>query len=226
VSTGVTTDVAANIEAVRERIASACARAGRSERDVTLIGVTKTIEPERVLAAVDAGLADLGENRVQEGSAKQTTLAGLGRHPTWHLIGHLQTNKARAAVEHFATIHSVDSTRLLDAIGSRAPEPYPIFIEVNVSGEASKEGITSAELAPLLEHAGEWEHLRVLGLMTVAPLNGSETELHRHFGDLRQLAETHNLQRLSMGMTNDFEIAIEEGATHVRVGRAIFGERA
>lgn len=220
------TDVAANLEAVRERMALACVRAGRPEDAVTLIGVSKTVEPERVIAAVHAGLSDLGENRVQEGAAKQTTLAGLGLHPRWHLIGHLQTNKVRAALEHFSSIHSVDSVRLLDAIASRAPERVEIFIEVNVSGEATKEGIPPGKLPRLLEHAHGLDQLDVRGLMTVAPLGATGRDLHGHFAALRALAESHGLAGLSMGMTNDFEIAIAEGATHIRVGRAIFGERS
>jgi hypothetical protein len=219
------TDIAANIQRVRELIASACARAGRREADVTLIGVTKTIEPDRVAVAVEAGLTDLGENRVQEGSAKQMTLAGLGHHPRWHLIGHLQTNKVRTALQHFASIHSIDSTRLLDAVGARAPEPFNVFIEVNVAGEATKEGVAPARLTGLLEHAAELEHLNVRGLMTVPPLAAEEGQLRGYFATLRELAEMHSLKGLSMGMTNDFELAIEEGATHVRVGRAIFGDR-
>ena len=223
--TAATTHITANIDAVRERIARACQRAGRPSDDVRLIGVSKTVPAEIVAEAVRAGLKDLGENRVQEGSAKHEELAAMGLHPRWHLIGHLQTNKVRSAIEHFSSIHSVDSERLLDAIASRTSEPMAVFIEVNVSGEATKEGVDPADLPPLLEHARGLPTIDVRGLMTVAPLDAAEAELRTHFASLRTLANRHNLQGLSMGMTNDFAIAIEEGATHVRVGRAIFGER-
>jgi hypothetical protein len=217
--------IAANIEAIRERMDRACQRAGRAPADITLIGVSKTIEPERVAAAVEAGISELGENRVQEGTAKKAALAEMGLHPHWHLIGHLQTNKARAALEAFTTIHSIDSTKLLDAIATRALERIEVFIEVNVSGEATKEGIAPSELTAIVEHASALDHIVVRGLMTVAPLGATDGELHGHFAALRNLADRHRLSSLSMGMTNDFEIAIEEGATHIRVGRAIFGER-
>ena len=215
-----------NIKAVRDRVAAACERVRRPPSSVTLIGVSKTVEPEHVVAALEAGLTDLGENRVQEGAAKQTTLATLGFHPTWHLIGHLQTNKVRTALEHFACIHSVDSVRLLDSLESRAPRVIDLFIEVNVAGEETKTGIAPGELPRLLEHASPLKQLNIRGLMTIAPLTASDRDLHAHFAALRELAERYQLRDLSMGMTNDFEIAIEEGATHVRVGRAIFGERA
>lgn len=218
--------IAANLARVRERIESACARSGRDPASVTLVGVSKTVEPPLIAEAVRAGLADLGENRVQEALPKGEAIAVEGLSPTWHLVGHLQTNKAKQALELFTVIHSIDSTRLVEALAKRTIGPVECFIEVNISGEASKHG-ASADDVPEILHAIDAAHaLQSVGLMTVAPQDASETELRRVFSGLRELAERYSLPKLSMGMTGDFELAIEEGATHVRVGRAIFGERA
>jgi len=220
---------AARLAEVRGRIAAAAARAGRRPEDVTLIAVSKTHSAAAVLAALDAGLTDFGENRVQEGVAKAAEVAASlpsgTASPTWHLIGHLQTNKVRAALGTFAILHSVDSERLLRAISAAASIPVQAMIEVNVAAEPQKYGIPPEDLQALLETSHALPNIDVIGLMTVAPLVSRPDDARPVFRSLRGLAERHSLRALSMGMTNDFEIAIEEGATHVRVGRALFGER-
>lgn len=215
---------AERVAAVRERIALAAERSGRAPDAVTLIAASKTWPAAAVRDVLAAGVADFGENRVQEGVAKAEELDGEAIR--WHLIGHLQTNKARAALGTFAILHAVDSERLLRAIAAAASAPARIMIEVNVAEEPSKFGVTPPEVASLLKVAAALPQIDVRGLMTVAP-HVDDAELVRPvFRGLRELAEANGLRELSMGMTNDYEVAIEEGATFVRVGRAIFGERA
>ena len=217
--------IASRLGGVRDRIERACERAGRDPASVTLIGVSKTQPIEAVAAAYAAGLRDFGENRVQEGAAKVASVAGSGMQPTWHLVGHLQTNKARAALDAFDILHAVDSERLLRTISAAATRRASVMIEVNVAGEETKFGVAPAEVAPLLRVASGLHEVSVTGLMTVAPHVANAEEVRPVFRTLRELAEANGLASLSMGMTDDFEVAIEEGATHVRVGRAIFGER-
>ena len=219
------TDIAANIESVRERIARACRRAGRSPREVTLIAVTKTVEPADIEAAFRLGITNFGESRVQEAAPKIERLAGLSPAPTWHMVGHLQTNKARAAVEIFDVIHSVDSVRLAETLSRQTQKLLPVLLEVNVAGEAAKYGFPVAEVAPALEVICQLPRLALRGLMTVAPLAASADQVRPVFRALRSLRDSFGLEHLSMGMTDDFEVAIEEGATMVRIGRAIFGGR-
>ncbi len=217
--------LAANIERVRERIALACQRAGRRERDVTLIGVSKTHPAATVREAFAAGLRDFGENRVQEALPKQDE-AGELPGAAWHLIGHLQSNKVRAVAGRFAILHGIDSERTLRAVGNAAPgEPQRVFIEVNVAAEESKFGVAPAALLGLVEIARSLPAIRLEGLMTVAPMVPDAEQARPVFTELARLARDLDLPCLSMGMTGDFEVAIEQGATHVRVGRAIFGER-
>jgi PLP dependent protein len=216
--------IAARVEAVHGRIAGACERASRSPDEVTLIAVSKSWPTASVCTAWQAGLRHFGENRVQEGVAKVEALESLGIRPTWHLIGHLQTNKARAAVKAFVILHSVDSERLLQAIALTG-SPTRIMIEVNVAQEASKYGVAPELLPALLAAAAEIDLVKVEGLMTVAPRVDDPEDVRSIFRTLRELALRNDLPSLSMGMTDDFEVAIEEGATHIRVGRAIFGER-
>jgi PLP dependent protein len=218
-------EVPSRIAAVRARIRRACERAGRDPADITLIGVSKTQPADAVAVAYAAGLRDFGENRVQESIAKIATLAAAGIHPAWHLIGHLQTNKAKAATDAFAILHAVDSDRLLRAISSVATRMVRVMIEVNVAGEETKFGVAPRDVAPLLAVAQGLHDVRVVGLMTVAPQAGDPELVRPVFRTLRELAVANGLEQLSMGMTEDFEVAVEEGATHVRVGRAIFGER-
>lgn len=210
---------------VRQRIEAACRRAGRAPDGVTLVGVTKGQPVESVAEALACGLRDIGENRVQEALQKAGALRTMGVAPRWHLIGHVQTNKAKAAAGLSAIIHSVDSLRLAQALDRAAHEPLPILLEVNVAGEASKFGFAPGEVAHALSEIAALPRLDVRGLMTVAPLTDRPETVRPVFRRLRELRDELGLRELSMGMTDDFETAIEEGATLVRVGRAIFGER-
>lgn len=211
---------------VRERIQQACDAAGRDSAGVTLVGVCKTFPPDIVAGAVRAGLQHLGENRVQEGHQKAEALAALGLRPTWHLVGHLQTNKVARALRHFHVIHSVDSARLLEAIDRAAAGPVQVFLQVNVAGEDTKSGVAPGELPALVDAARETPNVELAGLMTIAPIVDDLHDARPCFAELRRLAEQHGLSQLSMGMSNDYAAAIAEGATHVRIGRAIFGDRA
>ncbi len=218
-------DIRANVERVRERVARAAERAGRRPEDVLLVAVSKTVEAERVRAAVAAGITALGENRVQEARAK---IAEIGRPAAWHLIGHLQTNKARDAVELFDVIHSVDRVELARELDRRAharDRVVRVLLQVNVGGEATKGGVAPAAVAETLEALVPLRNLAVRGLMTIPPEVERAEEARGWFQALRKLAERHALPELSMGMSGDFEVAVEEGATMVRVGTAIFGPR-
>jgi PLP dependent protein len=223
-------EIASRLESVRTRIAAAARRAGRDPAAIRLVLATKTQPPEAIRAAYQAGARDFGENYVNEALAKRAALADLPGIK-WHLIGHLQTNKAKLAAGAFELIHSLDSARLAEALArARAGQP-PVraLIEVNLGGEASKSGVAPGDAAELLEAArGKVE---IVGLMAIPPPAADPLRTRRYFTELRvmrdRLAADSGiaLSELSMGMTDDFEIAIEEGATIVRVGRAIFGER-
>jgi pyridoxal phosphate enzyme (YggS family) len=224
-----TDDIPAQLATVRERIANACARAHREVASVRLVLASKTQPPNAIAAAYAAGVREFGENYVQEAIAKR---AALGHLPDarWHLIGHLQSNKARPAVENFDLIHTLDSARLANALARIRPAPpMPVLIEVNLGGEASKSGVRPDAVAPLLETVRNYVDVR--GLMTIPPPAANLSDAHRWFTALRELrdrlapATGLALQELSMGMTEDYAAAIEEGATIVRVGRAVFGER-
>lgn len=226
--TELVSDIGGRLAQVRGRIEDVCARTGRAPGSVTLIAVSKTFPVEAVRAAAEAGVTDFGENRVQEGAEKAEALAASGHRPTWHLIGHLQTNKVAAALRAFDVIHSVDSARLLDAIArhAMADRPVHVFVQVNVAGEASKSGISLVDAPGLIARARATRGVILDGLMTIAPLEGGQEAARQVFGALRTLAGREGLEQLSMGMSGDFEVAIEEGTTHVRIGRAIFGGRA
>jgi len=220
------------LAAVRARIVAAAARAGRPADAVRIVGVTKGHPLERAREAAAAGLLDLGENRVQEALAKQ---AAWPEAPVrWHLIGHLQRNKVKLVVGRFVLIHSLDSVRLADALEAAAAAAgvvQEVLVEVNVAREPQKTGAAPQEAPALVAHAAGLPHLRVLGLMTVAPYDASVEAQHRVFGELRELRDalatsTLELAVLSMGMSDDFEAAVEEGATMVRLGTILFGERA
>jgi hypothetical protein len=224
-------DLQANLEAVRQRIARAGARAGRDPAAVTLVAVTKSQPPEVVCAAAALGLSLFGENRVQEAKAKIPLCPGRLR---WHMIGHLQTNKARDAVGLFEMIHSVDSLHLaaeLNKCAERSAKTLPVLLEVNVAGEASKFGYTPEQLLGELPALNALRRLELHGLMTMAPWTPEPEKVRPVFRRLRELkaqceqALGAPLPHLSMGMTSDFEVAIEEGATLVRIGTALFGER-
>ena len=218
-------DIRDNVERVRERIARAAARAGRRPEDVLLIGVSKTVDVERIRAALAAGVRALGENRVQEAKTK---IAELGRPAAWHLVGHLQTNKAKDALELFDVIHSLDRLELAHELEKRASArglAAEALLQVNVAGEASKGGFAPDGVGRALEAIAKLSHVKVTGLMAIPPEAERPEDARPWFRALREEAERHGLRRLSMGMSGDFEVAIEEGATMVRVGTAIFGAR-
>ncbi len=217
--------IAANLEAVRGRIARAAERAGRDPASVRLVAISKTYGPEAVLAAWRAGQRDFGENRVQEAEEKIPAVAAAGAQPVWHLVGHLQTNKVRPALRLFDILHSIDSLRLAQAIERRSEASLRVFVEVNAGGEASKAGFAPGEVDDALAALRQLSHLDVHGLMTVAPAAADPEEVRPVFRELAALARRHALPELSMGMSGDFEVAIEEGATLVRIGTAIFGPR-
>jgi len=220
--------IAERVEAVRLQIADACLRSGRSPEEVTVVAVTKGFPPEAVREGFAAGLNQFGENRVQEAQAKLPLLADLAPRPTWHMVGHLQTNKVKTVLSLFDIIQSVDSLHLAQEISRRAPQSVrvPVLLEVNVAGEAAKYGFSPDELPAAAEQVRALPGLEVRGLMTVAPMVADPQQARPVFRRLRSLAESLDLRELSMGMTDDFEVAVEEGATIVRVGRAIFGERS
>ncbi len=215
---------------VMERIEKAAQRAGRDPKEVKLVAVSKTVEVERIREAIDAGVSILGENYVQEARKK---IEEIGRQVEWHFIGHLQTNKAKYAVRLFDMIHSVDSLPLAEELNRRAQKENQIIkvmIEVNLSGEASKFGTEEEKAFELAKEICRLKNLSLVGLMTMPPYFDSPELSRPYFIKLRQLKERLEkegilLEELSMGMSNDFEIAIEEGATYVRVGTAIFGPR-
>ena len=227
-----------NIARIRERIAAAARRAGRNPVEITLMGVSKTFPVELVREAYTAGIRVFGENRVQEFAGKADALRDLG-DAQWNLIGHLQSNKAAKAAELFSAIDSLDSVKLAEKLSTAAErmgKTLPALIEINVGGEEAKSGIApgSEELETILLEAPQWKNLEVRGLMTVPPYNEVPESSRLFFRQLREIrdgiAARHlpgvTMVVLSMGMSHDFEVAVEEGSTCVRVGTAIFGERA
>lgn len=216
--------VADNLDRVRQQIADACARAGRDPSEVALIAVSKSFPFASIVEAAACGHRQFGENRVQEGLAKIEQAAELDADVEIHLIGHLQRNKARHAGS-FASVQSVDSVRLAEAISRRLNHELPILLEVNVGEEATKQGFMAKDVGPALEQIRELPNLRVDGLMTVAPEVADPEDVRPVFQALRNQAEQLRLPELSMGMTNDYAVAIEEGSTMVRIGRAMFGNR-
>ena len=224
----------ANIETVRERIRAAAEAAGRAPESVRLVAVSKTVPAERVRGAVAAGLTLLGENYIQEARDKIAALADLS--VSWHFIGHLQRNKAKYAVRLFELIHSVDSLKLareLDKEAAKHGTVQDILIQVNTGKEAGKSGVYAEEALALAREAGRLDHLAVRGLMTLPPYFNAPEKVRPYFRELRELRDRIQaealpgvaMEELSVGMTGDFEAAIQEGATLVRIGTAIFGER-
>lgn len=221
----------ANLSEVEDRIGEACTRVGRSRSEITLVAVSKTFPRAVVETALAAGIRDIGENKVQEADGK---VRGLGPDCRLHMIGHLQSNKARLAAEIFDVVQTVDSERIarrLDRAANELGKRLDVLIQVNVGGEEQKAGVDPGEVHGLAERVLDLEHLRLVGLMTIPPL-GDESESRRYFSRLRELLETlrartgmETLRELSMGMSGDYAVAIEEGATIVRVGSAIFGSR-
>ncbi|HEX7787100.1 MAG TPA: YggS family pyridoxal phosphate-dependent enzyme [Methylomirabilota bacterium] len=217
-------DIRANLGRVQEAVARACARAGRSPDHVLLIAVSKTMAADRVRLAIEAGVAALGENRVQEAKEK---IAVLGHPVPWHLIGTLQTNKARDAARLFDWIHSVDRMDLARELSRRAGDRVlNVLLEVNLAGEPRKGGVAPAEVKRLAESTMALSGLRVRGLMAIPPAAEDPEHTRPYFRQLRELRDQLGLEHCSMGMSADYEVAIEEGATMVRVGTAIFGPRA
>lgn len=223
-----------NLAEIHRRLVAAASRAGRDPAAVRLVAVTKTVGLERLQEAVAAGHTLFGENYVQEARKK---IATLGPGLTWHFIGHLQSNKAKAAVGVFHLIHSVDRLRLAQALeqaGARQGKVQDILIQVNVAGEETKSGAAPGEVHDLLMEISKMPHLRVVGLMTMPPWLSDPEEVRPYFRALRELRDRlrqarlveGDLPELSMGMTGDFEAAVEEGATLVRIGTAIFGRRS
>lgn len=219
-----------NLEKIRQNIENACAKSGRKAEDVTIIAVTKTIDADRINEAVSLGLCDLGENRVQELLSKYELIEGDVR---WHLIGHLQKNKVKYIADKVCMIHSVESHSLCEEIErqcAKIDKVMDILIEVNVSGEESKSGITPDEVYDFVKFASSFEHIRVKGLMTMAPFDANDDELHQIFSDLYKISvdistkklDNVSMDCLSMGMTNDYAAAVEENSTMVRIGTGLF----
>ncbi len=223
-----------NLNTVETKIAAACARAGRERTDVTLIAVSKTKPVEMLTEAYDTGVRDFGENKVQEMCDKIPKLPADIR---WHMIGHLQRNKVKYIIDQAALIHSVDTYRLAEEINIQAKKRglvVPILVEVNIAGERSKFGASTEDAMLLVEEIAALENLRIKGLMTIAPYVVDAEENRPYFRKIKQLSvditnkniDNVSMEVLSMGMTGDYEVAIEEGATMVRVGTGIFGERS
>jgi pyridoxal phosphate enzyme, YggS family len=213
-----------NVAAVEERIVRACVRAGRSRQDVMLVGVSKTFPAELVDEVIASGISNVGENRVQEAREKKPLVHGSAR---WHLIGHLQTNKAKDAVKLFDVIQAVDSLDLAEKL-ARAAEGHgkrqDVMLQVNIGDESQKSGIARGDADAIAKQVAALASLRVIGLMAIPPV-GTPEESRPYFRELRVMRDSLGLEHLSMGMSEDFETAIEEGSTMVRVGRAIFGSR-
>lgn len=223
--------IEANVREVRRRIAEACRRVGRSAADVTIVGVTKTFGPDVVDALIEAGIGDIGESRIQEYQRKRPAVVEPCR---WHLIGTLQRNKARKAIGEFELIHSVDSFDLaatLSRLGAESGAETRVLLEVNTSGEATKHGFSVDDVREVAAKVAVLEHVGLDGLMTIGPFTDDVARVRRAFETLRIVREAverdlgRGLRHLSMGMSDDFEIAVEEGATLVRLGRVLVGER-
>lgn len=229
------TDIASNIQRIRERIASAAVAAGRSPQDITLLAVTKTFPVEAIVAAIHSGQRHFGENRVQEAEPKIGFFRGT-EPLEWHLVGHLQSNKARRAVELFDVIHSVDSVKLAEKLSAEALElgkKLSVLIEVNLAGEATKFGVAREQVSELVGRVSLLPGLRPNGLMVIPPFFEDPNQARPVFKELRLLRDRLEAEhtgclgqkQLSMGMSHDFAVAISEGATIVRIGTAIFGAR-
>lgn len=216
--------IRSNIEAVDRRIVAACDRASRRREEVTIVAVSKTFPPEAISAAIQAGVANVGENRVQEARDKKPLVVGSA---VWHLVGHLQSNKAKDAVMLFDVIQTVDSIGLAERLSRFAAaegKRQKVLMQVNVGGEEQKSGVDPAQVASIATQMRNLDAIDLLGLMALPPA-GEPEAMRPYFRELCELRDDAGLEHLSMGMTDDFDIAIEEGATIVRVGRAIFGPR-
>jgi pyridoxal phosphate enzyme (YggS family) len=216
--------IAENLAAVSARMENACVRAGRKRGEVTLVAVSKTFPVAKIDEAIAAGITDIGENRVQEAREKKPQVRAAAR---WHLIGHLQSNKAKDAVELFDMVQTVDSIGLAEKLARTAADAgktLDVLLQVNIGGEAQKSGIAPGEVESAARQMRAIAALRLRGLMAIPPI-GAPEQTRPYFRQLRALRDRLELEHLSMGMSDDFEMAIEEGATIVRIGRAIFGSR-
>ncbi len=227
-------ELAERYDSLKERIAAACQRAGRKPEDVTLVAVTKGFPAGAIVEGHKLGIRHFGENRAQEAQSKFAALPDLLPRPTFHLVGHLQSNKVKLALQLFDIIQSVDSLKLADMLDNQASSAglagrvgrkLPVFMEINISGEKTKFGFRPEDASKALEHISRLGHLDVRGLMTVAPLVDRAEEARPYFRLLKKIAGSLGLRELSMGMSGDYEVAVEEGATIIRIGRALFGER-
>ncbi|MFN2746141.1 YggS family pyridoxal phosphate-dependent enzyme [Bacillus sp. z60-18] len=222
-------DVKSNLRHINDRINEACIKAGRTPDEISVIAVTKYVSPERAQEALDAGIRHLGENRDTGLLHKLDALKDS--EPVWHFIGTLQTRKVKAIIDHVSYIHSLDRLSLADEIQKRAKKPVDCFVQVNTSLESSKHGMTKEEVLPFVKKLSAYENIRIAGLMTMAPFTDDEEAIRSCFRQLRELAgEVRRLDQwnapcdeLSMGMSNDFTIAVEEGATFVRIGSSLVG---
>ena len=226
-------EIGERLAQVQARIAAAARRAGRDPASITLVAVSKTVSPDRIKEGVAAGITVLGENRVQEARDK---IEALGRLAQWHLVGHLQTNKAKLVIQLFDLIHSLDSLKLareLDKHARAISKRVPCLVEVNQGSELTKSGLGEADLVPFLREAAPLSGIEILGLMSIPPFLENPQDCRPYFRRLRELREAAaaagisglRMDHLSMGMSHDFEVAIEEGATMVRIGTAVFGPR-
>lgn len=217
--------IQANLEQVRFRIAAAARAAGRLASSVRLIGITKGVSPERIREAIACGITEVGENRVQEAQEKKPLVGSAGR---WHLVGHLQRNKVRSALQLFDWIDSVDHLDLgeaLERVAAQRNDPVDILVQVNAAQISTRFGVIPEETPALVERLRRFRHLRLRGLMAMAPFAENPETVRPIFRQVKRLADDLQLTELSMGMSQDFEVAIQEGATMVRIGAAIFGER-
>lgn len=221
-------DVKLNVEHIRNHIKQACANVKRDSKEITIIGVTKYVTIERTRELIDAGIKNIGENRVEEMTKKYSQIADEAK---WHFIGTLQSRKVKDVIHKIDTIHSLDRLSIAKQISNRSTKDIDCFVQVNVSGEESKHGLEPEEVMPFIEELEGYEHVRIVGLMTMAPDSEDEQLLRQTFRQLATLRDTVKSKQLpyapckglSMGMSNDYKIAIEEGATHIRIGSKLVG---
>jgi len=214
-----------NFQELQKRIDRACQQSHRKPEEVKLVAVTKNLPSTAIRSAFDCGIRDFGENRVQEAEEKIEELADLRHQITWHMVGHVQSNKAKITAGLFDIIHSVDSVKLARLLNKHAQGILPVLIQVNVSQETTKNGLEMEQVKGAIGEISRLPNLKITGLMTIAPLVDDPEDVRPVFRELRQMRDSLGLEHLSMGMTDDFEVAIEEGATMIRIGRAIFSNR-
>jgi pyridoxal phosphate enzyme (YggS family) len=212
------------LRSIQQRIHDAAVRAKRDPQSITLVAVTKTVPVDRIREAADSGVKNIGENRLQDAISKMDKLKDF--RLTWHFIGHIQTNKAKKVAEKFDWIHSVGRTDVADKLGLAAPKPLSILIEVKLHEEPNKSGAAIADIPAVIDAIRRHDKLKLKGLMAVPPFLENPEDVRPYFRKLRELAAQYELAELSMGMTHDFEVAIEEGATMVRIGTGLFGKRS